>query len=212
MSGAFSIRTCEECGIEYVGGSRSRLCPDCRRRRIKEADKNGPSVKKGDGWRNMFRDESGAVIRAGGNVMDCLKDLCSYEEICEAAGIPGPEALRAWIQRMGKPEAPASTPAAGLNEKQKREIKTCKDCGGEFLGGPLARFCPDCRARHVGESARRRGLGKLGAAARWGKTGDGVPEASDKPQKAETGRAPEWVGPSAELLREETRKEKETTC
>lgn len=46
-------------------------------------------------------------------------------------------------------------------------VKTCQDCGGEYRGGPLARFCPDCRKKHVGDSARRRRLCDIGAGARW---------------------------------------------
>lgn len=69
--------------------------------------------------------------------------------------------------------------------------KICGDCGREYMGGPLARFCQACRKKHSSQSCHRRKLWDIGAKARWG-------------------RKPEWVGPSAELLPEEQRKEK--TC
>ena len=70
------------------------------------------------------------------------------------------------------------------------QIKTCQDCGGEYRGGQLARFCPACRKKHVGASARRRRLCDIGAGARW------------HPKK-DAGDPPEWIGPSAELKQEE---------
>lgn len=47
-------------------------------------------------------------------------------------------------------------------------IGICRDCGIAFPCGPRARFCPACRKKHVGESARRRRLCDIGAGARWG--------------------------------------------
>ena len=48
------------------------------------------------------------------------------------------------------------------------ETKRCQDCGVEFSGGKLARFCQACRKRHVSESSKRRRLCDIGARARWG--------------------------------------------
>lgn len=73
------------------------------------------------------------------------------------------------------------------------ELKTCQDCGVEYRGGPLARYCQDCRKKHVGDSARRRRLCEIGAGARWH-------------TKKDTGGPPEWIGPSAELKQEEANK------
>ena len=67
-------------------------------------------------------------------------------------------------------------------------LKICVECGAEYLGGQNARLCFACRKRHSSESCHRRRLWDIGARARWG-------------------RKPEWVGPSAELLPEETEKE-----
>ena len=68
--------------------------------------------------------------------------------------------------------------------------RTCLDCGKTFQGGPLGRFCQACRKRHVGASAKKRGLCRIGANARWG-------------QKQDAGDPPEWIGPSAELMPKE---------
>ena len=70
-------------------------------------------------------------------------------------------------------------------------IKSCQDCGIEYRGGPKGRFCPDCRKKHVGDSARRRRLCDIGAAARWGQ------------KQKDAGDPPEWIGPSAELMLKE---------
>lgn len=70
--------------------------------------------------------------------------------------------------------------------------KRCEECGAEFMSGPRGRICPECRKKHVGESAKRRRLCDIGARARWG-----LPkkEAGDPP--------PEWIGAAAELKPEE---------
>lgn len=68
-----------------------------------------------------------------------------------------------------------------------RLLKICRDCGGEYKGGPTARFCPDCRKRHVGQSSKSRRLCDIGAQARWHPKAD----------------KPEWDGPSAELIQKE---------
>lgn len=38
----------------------------------------------------------------------------------------------------------------------------CEDCGKVFDGGPYSYFCPDCRRKRLRESAKRRGLNKIG--------------------------------------------------
>ena len=46
----------------------------------------------------------------------------------------------------------------------------CEDCERVFDGGPKAFFCPECRAKHVKEAARRsakeRNLSAIGVAAK----------------------------------------------
>lgn len=63
----------------------------------------------------------------------------------------------------------------------------CEDCEKVFLGGPMAHFCPACRKRRNSEAAKHRRLWEYGARGRWGN--------KEKPQ---------WVGPSAELLPDDT--------
>ena len=46
--------------------------------------------------------------------------------------------------------------------------KKCLDCGAAFCGGPLARYCLDCRKAHVARSSKARRLCDIGARARWG--------------------------------------------
>lgn len=43
-----------------------------------------------------------------------------------------------------------------------KAIVICEDCGKVFDGGPYAYFCPDCRRKKLSESAKRRGLNKIG--------------------------------------------------
>lgn len=42
----------------------------------------------------------------------------------------------------------------------------CQDCGKVYEAGPYSFLCPECRKRHISESAKRRNLGKLGREAR----------------------------------------------
>lgn len=70
-------------------------------------------------------------------------------------------------------------------------LKNCQRCGASFLGGPLGRYCMKCRKKISSESASRRRLWDYGAKGRWGYE-------KEKPQ---------WIGPSAELMREDTEQE-----
>lgn len=71
-----------------------------------------------------------------------------------------------------------------------QKTRVCQDCGAKYLGGPLARFCPDCRKKHVSQSCHRRRLWDIGAKARWG-------------------RPPERVGPSGEMSQREDAEQEE---
>ena len=65
--------------------------------------------------------------------------------------------------------------------------KTCVRCGATFQGTINARNCLKCRKRISSEGAKKRKLWNYGADGRWNKN-----------------KKPEWVGPSAELLQEDT--------
>lgn len=38
----------------------------------------------------------------------------------------------------------------------------CQDCYKVYEGGPYSFLCPQCRKKHLSESAKKRNLGKLG--------------------------------------------------
>ena len=42
----------------------------------------------------------------------------------------------------------------------------CQDCGEVYEAGPHSFLCPQCRKRHISESAKKRNLSKLGRDAR----------------------------------------------
>lgn len=42
----------------------------------------------------------------------------------------------------------------------------CQDCGRVFEAGPKGRYCKACIRRRLSESAKRRGLNRMGGAAR----------------------------------------------
>ena len=86
------LRVCENCGIEFRGSSVTRYCPECRELRKAHKLELEPEQRK-DGWRHMYRNSTGTVMRVGANVMTALDDLCAYEEALEAAGVRGPEEL-----------------------------------------------------------------------------------------------------------------------
>lgn len=41
----------------------------------------------------------------------------------------------------------------------------CQDCGAAFEAGPFARFCKSCRKRRLSETAKARGLNRIGGKA-----------------------------------------------
>ena len=96
--GAYSSpRVCRRCGRDFWGYTTARLCQDCKEAVGQERPGQDAGRELADektGWRNMLRDATGTVIVPGGNVMNCLDDLCSYEEACQALGVEGPEQLR----------------------------------------------------------------------------------------------------------------------
>lgn len=160
-SETIGLRTCKSCGIEYRGGSQSQYCPECRRIKITREDTRPAETVKGSGWRHMFRDKSGgSVIRAGGNVIRALDDLCKYEEILEAAGVRGPEELRdllAYLTPEGESlrkmidcatryERREREKAAGLPLDTKPEIrrKQPDDVKRKTRKRPGTAFCENC--------------------------------------------------------------------
>ena len=41
----------------------------------------------------------------------------------------------------------------------------CQECGTVFEAGPFARFCESCRKRRLSETAKARGLNRIGGSA-----------------------------------------------
>lgn len=52
-------------------------------------------------------------------------------------------------------------------------LEICQDCGKTFMAGPNAFFCPECRKARMAaaarENARKRGLNRIGNAAKEAK-------------------------------------------
>ena len=42
----------------------------------------------------------------------------------------------------------------------------CEDCGKVFVDGPKAFLCPNCRKRRLSNTAKARGLSRIGVVAR----------------------------------------------
>ncbi len=233
--------TCRICGGEFLGWPSRKLCPDCAAGRQQDDSPERELADEKDGWRHMFRDATGTVIVPGGNVMSCLDDLCAYEEACEAAGIHGPEELRKALD-LQKRGTTSSGPAGHLplkGEALERNadgeiVYSCRFCGscGHFVResenrGGTAGHCdahPRMRRSEGGRKGKlmpvpgefRHVAGAREACRKWTQRIDTPaqpsPSAPHYQEEEGSGRAPEWVGPSAELLPEETqaagRKEK----
>lgn len=158
-------------------------------------DLTSPDGNVRTGWRHMLRDRSGTVIAPGGNVIHALDALCDYEDICEAAGIHGPEELRrrlACVQALQASEGPA---------KHKEGRHRCGDCGHwERDSGNRRGSAGHCT---IHQRAIRSGAGRKGSLI----TVQGEPRACAAARPAcrdwtEKKTPPQWVGPSAELLPE----------
>ena len=98
------LKNCQDCGIEYMGGPTGRYCPECRHYHFAHSDKKNRLIPEEPGWRHMIRDTGGPALRPGGNVVHALRTLCDYEDICEAAGIHGPEELRKAMEAIRSKE------------------------------------------------------------------------------------------------------------
>lgn len=234
------LRVCENCGIEFRGSSVTHYCPECRELRKAHKLELEPEQRK-DGWRHMYRNKTGTVMRVGANVMMALDDLCAYEEALEAAGVRGPEEL-GMLLRFLKPDggslrkmvegakkwdreqkekaaAPHPSPAATHSPKGEgfadgRAPSMPEGCKPHRRRKPGDRFCELCGHFHrIGKTGR----GKCDQHPKLVRpTGRGGPlvdvpgelrEVSGRRKAcgyfAKGENAPQWVGPSAELMREE---------
>lgn len=54
-----------------------------------------------------------------------------------------------------KPRPPVDLYALDDGDAETQVDHVCKDCGAHFIAPRLTRLCPDCRARHNRETARR---------------------------------------------------------
>lgn len=211
------LKTCRDCGGEFLGDPRALYCKDCRTRRI-VAGKQGkepPTIKSG--WRHMFRDSTGTVIRDGANVMDALDDLCAYEEACEAAGIHGPAELRKRLQQaeedrtaaekarleaQPEPEQPQPEPARRPRWTTGKHCEGCAFYRATVPSGGHG-ICKIHKRRVRPQGGKGQNYVLLDeprqVMARRVACGDWRDKNSREP--------PLWVGPSAELLREEIGKE-----
>ena len=215
-------KICQDCGAEFVGGPKGRYCKECRGRHLKDAASK-PEEQKKIGWRHMFRDNTGTVIRTGGNVISALDDLTVYEEACEAAGIQGPEELgqllRYLVQEFGslrKTLAEAQkrerekAKAAGVQEPEKGE-KTPVDKRGRRKEG--FRFCENCshfaRIEGTGRGICDKHKKMLRPEGRGGPLylvpGEQREVAARRRACGDFSRTeePQWIGPSAELMQKE---------
>ena len=54
-----------------------------------------------------------------------------------------------------RPKTPPPVDLYELDDGEKQVERVCKDCGAHFIGSRLARYCPECRARHDAETRRK---------------------------------------------------------
>lgn len=147
-------------------------------------------------WRKMYRNKTGTTLLPDVSVIDALDRLCDYEDVCEAAGIHGPEELRkrlACVHALQASEGPAK-----LIEGRKR----CGDCGHWERDSGNRRG----RAGHctIHQRAIRAGGGRKGHLI----TIQGEPRACAAARPAcrdwaEKETPQQWIGPSAELQPQE---------
>ena len=202
------ILTCENCGGEYIGTSRSHICPECRTLRVTAGLREKKKAPKDSPWRHMFRDETGTVIRPGGNVMKALDELCAYEEICEAAGIEGPEGLRKMLEGDGPPAS------AGMTEENRTPKARRKEEPGQRVRIKEGRFCEQCGHFQPTAASGGHGICKKHKRKIRPEGGKGSEyEELDEPRPVAARRQAcrdwtlrnkrQWIGPSAELMPEE---------
>ena len=164
------IDYCEECGKEYIVKSgRQKLCEECAKKHSKYSValsqwKHGLRLSKPTyplQSRIVAKDK---VIGGKRVCIDCGKEFIGpwLSKLC-------PE-CRAKRQEEAQSFAPEPNKK---NETKPRKItvvapRTCVVCGAEFLGGPNAKYCPDCRKQRIKEQAEE--YRKNGAARKLGST------------------------------------------
>lgn len=164
------------------------------------SDLTSPDGNVRTGWRHMLRDRGGTVIAPGGNVIHALDALCEYEDVCEAAGIHGPEELLQILERA------CACGVAGAH----RKTKTTENAKWNALysGKTNVCHCEDCAAfQPAGRGARRGTCAKFKRKIRPN-GGKGQSYVELQEQRPVTARRvackswepkAQWIGPSAEL-------------
>lgn len=81
-------------------------------------------------------------------------------EYCEICRRPFPaSALTRGICEAcaARPKTPPPVDLYALDngDAEKQVERICRDCGALFVGSRLARYCPECRARHDAETRRK---------------------------------------------------------
>lgn len=218
------LKTCQSCGREFFGWSTRKLCQSCADGKKHDDSKDRELSDERDGWRHMLRDATGTVIVPGGNVITALDDLCAYEETCEAAGIHGPEELRKALAGLAKGRGAASSgPSGHLPLKGKASEGGSGDCEPQQHRVKRPRwysgyYCESCASYDPTVPSGGHGICKIHKRKVRPEGGKGHKYITlDEPRQVMARRVacgdwtdkdgskpPQWVGPSAELMPEDT--------
>ena len=142
------LRVCENCGGEYVGGKKSHLCPDCRRLKQAEANRDYQAKRRAEGGRTARPAGGGAYCaplqETGGQIARATGPMAAHaagngtqgERTARPAGDPS-------LDRGGLDHGGAGKAAESAG---KGVICVCVDCGAAFAGTPASKRCPECKA------------------------------------------------------------------
>ena len=143
------IRTCRQCGSEFLGGPRAWYCPTCREERKKRHDREFKERKR-----------AGKVIPVGSSIRceTCGKDMIKnggFHRFCD-------ECAANHLKQVDNAQSIAwnkSHPAEALSAKRnsKGKERTCVVCGKTFIGdGTRRNTCSSACKKEQTRQCRRR--------------------------------------------------------
>lgn len=141
-------RTCQQCGVSFLGGPRAWYCPSCRIERTRETNARYKQRKRQGKTRRIGSIDLCSVCGKEYTVSGGLQKYCP-DCAPEAIRAVDREQSRAYYQRVKAVLNPIR------NDRRRKPPRTCLVCGASIP--PTKKFCSEvCRKAHVQAVARRR--------------------------------------------------------
>lgn len=147
------LRSCVECGIEFLGANNAKRCPDCRDRKPPKAERVcedcGETFTGGAGARYCPACRSARMSQSARKAYRQLEENAAkgimLTRICKDCGQEFRAATRMQLCPVCK-ENKAEEKRNRQTEKRHSLLRYCRACGIVITDSRHALYCPDCKA------------------------------------------------------------------